>query len=153
MKTILRLAASAACATVIACACSSPGYQRADMPPVAAPVALGKCRVYVAREAGVGGWRPVRVFEGPIEIGVIASDEYLCWDRTSNARGTGRVIFEGLDPSIGDVENVFDLPRDGGSTTYFGIRISLDTRQPVIEKLSTEDGQAMIAKRKPASPR
>ena len=117
------------------------------------PVASGACRVYVAREEGpVGAFGNVRVFDDDLEIGVLGGGEYLCWDRPAG-RGVGSAVFEGHDYHTREVENVFDLPREGGSTTYYAISVRREDRQPRIERLSEADGRALIAQRQPAKAR
>lgn len=131
-------------------ACAGAGYQKAPRPAEGAPVPGDRCRVYVARADGTtGSIRQVRVLDSEVEVGAIAEDEYLCWDRLPE-RGIGTLVYEGFAPALRGVENVFDLPREAGSTTWFVITIPHSGRQPQVEALSPEDGRALIARRKPA---
>ena len=131
-------------------ACAGDTYQRVPSPPAETAVPPDACRVYIARkDVTAGSLRNVRIFDGDTEIGVIGEDEYLCWDRRAG-RGTGRAVFEGLDYRTQSVENVFDLPREGGTTTWFGISVRREDRQPQIESLGSVDGRALIAERRPA---
>lgn len=131
-------------------ACAGTGYQRAAWPDEAAPVAADRCRVYVARQDGMAGTgRHVRVIDGETEIGAIGENEYLCWDRPAG-QALGTLYYEGLAPDLREVENVFDLPREGGSTTWFGIEIPHSGRQPRILLLTPAEGQALVARRRPA---
>ena len=107
----------------------------------------------VRGEHARGALQSVRVLENDVEIGMVGGDEYLCWDRAAGARGVGRAFYEGVGRTVGTDEAVFDLPRDGGSTTYFEIRIQRDDRKPVIEKLTAEAGRALVAKRTAAAQR
>jgi len=131
-------------------ACGGTAYQRVPSPPPGAPVAAEACRVYIARlDVLAGSGRKVRVFDDDTEIGVLGEHEYLCWDRPAG-RGVGSAVFEGIDFRTREVENVFDLPREGGTTTYYGLSVNREDRQPRIERLSEADGRALIAKRRPA---
>jgi len=150
MLTLPRTIALAASALALV-ACAGDTYQRVSSPPPSSAVPPDACRVYIARkDVTAGSLRNVRVFDGDTEIGVIGEDEYLCWDRSAG-RGTGRVVFEGLDYRTQSVENLFDLPREAGTTTWFGISVRREDRKPVIESLGSVDGRALIEKRRPAA--
>jgi hypothetical protein len=128
-------------------ACTGAGHQ--SVPRPTGDVSAELCRVYVAREDTVAGSiRSVRVFDGDTEIGLIAEDEFLCWDRRP-VRGVGRLFFEGVGLQT-EVENVFDLPRDPGTTSYYAIRVTREQRKPEIERVSEEAGRALMAARTPA---
>jgi len=143
----------AACMAAFLSACAGAAYQRIPGPPPDSAVAPDACRVYVARlDVTAGSLRNVRVFDGDMEVGVLGEEEYLCWDRPAR-RGTGFAVFEGMDYHTKEVENVFDLPRDGGTTTWLGVSVRRDDRKPQIERLSSEEGRALIAKRRPAGAR
>jgi len=132
----------------LAAACAGSGYQGVPR-PVSQVVPADACRVFVARENGTrGAIRNVRVFDGDFEIGLIAADEYLVWDRNP-IRGVGRLVFEGIEPKLAAVENVFDLPREPGTTSYFAIRID-SKNKPMVERVSDEAGRALIDARSPA---
>jgi hypothetical protein len=123
------------------------------MPDTQASVQADRCRVYVTRADGLAGSiRNVRVFDGDDEIGTIAEGEFLCWDRRPQ-QGVGRVVFEGLGPKLSAVENVFDLPREGGTTSYFAIKIVQSGHKPVVELLPVTDGKALIGARSAAGVR
>lgn len=134
-------------------ACAGSAYQRVPSPAPGSPVAASACRVYIARQDVLAGsGRPVRVYDDDTEIGVLGEHEYLCWDRPAE-RGVGSAIFEGIDSHTREVEHVFDLPREGGSTAYYGITVRRADRQPQVERLTEADGRALIAKRRPAPSR
>lgn len=131
-------------------ACAGAGHQRVPWPDEHAAVGQDRCRVYVTREdVAAGSTRQVRVHDGEDEIGALAEGEYLCWERRP-VQGLGTLTFEGVAPKLREVENVFDLPREAGSTTWFVISIPHSDRQPEIRRLSPEEGRALIGKRKPA---
>ena len=143
-------ASSLALSFLLLAACAGSGHQRVPMPAPGTKVADDRCRVYVAREdTTAGSIRNVRVFDGDLEIGVISEDEFLCWDRRPG-RGVGRVVFEGVSVDTLEVENVFDLPRDPGTTGYYAIRILHSGRKPEVTPLSMEAGKALIEARSPA---
>ncbi len=134
-------------------ACAGSGHQRVPMPSLDASVPADLCRVYVARESTVAGSiRNVRVFDNEVEIGVIHENEFLCWERKPQ-RGLGRLVFEGVGIDQAAVENVFDLPREAGTVSYYGIRIERSARKPEITLLSEEAGRALIDARTPAKVR
>lgn len=144
-----KLSALLVASVALLAACAGAGHQSVPRPS-SVSVPADACRVFVAREDTLAGSiRSVRVFDGDVEIGLITEDEYLSWDRRP-ARGVGRLFFEGLGPKLSQVENVFDLPREPGTTSYFAIRISHDEHKPEIERVSEEAGRALIAARSPA---
>ena len=131
-------------------ACAGAGHQNIPRPDENSPVSSDRCRVYIARQdVAAGSVRQVRVLDGEAEIGSIAEDEYLCWERRPE-RGIGTLYFDGFAPALKEVENVFDLPRQAGTTTWFAIEIPHAGRQPQIKELSPLEGRALIAQRKPA---
>jgi len=133
-------------------ACAGAGYQNIPRPDENSPVSADRCRVYVLRsDDAVGSAHLVKVLDGEAEIGSLAADEYLCWERPP-ARGMGTAVYEGPGQNIHsrDVENVFDLPRQPGSTSWYSIEIEHSGRQPQVKLLSPMEGRALIAKRKPA---
>jgi len=153
MRTMTRRSAFALSLASLLCACATETYQRVPSPRPDAAVPTDVCRVYIARQdVTAGSLRNVRVFDGDTEIGVLGEEEFLCWDRKAG-RGTGSAVFEGMDFRTREVENVFDLPREGGTTTWFGISVRREDRKPQIEQLSSADGRALMAKRRPAPAR
>lgn len=131
-------------------ACAGPGSQRAPWPDEGAAVAADRCRVYLLREDVVAGsGRQVRVLDGEDEIGSLSEGQYLCWERKP-VQGFGTLYFEGFAPKLRAVENVFDLPREAGSTTWFVVSIPHSGHQPEVRKVGADEGRALLAKRKPA---
>jgi hypothetical protein len=149
----MTIAARLAPIALLLSACAGAGHQRVPMPAAEASVPDDRCRVYVARaDTLAGSIRNVRVFDGEDEIGVIDEGEFLCWDRRPQ-QGVGRIVFEGLGPKLSSVENVFDLPRAAGTTSYYAIKIVQSGHKPEIELLEGDAGPAMIAARSPATSR
>lgn len=131
-------------------ACAGPGAQKVPWPDEHAAVAADRCRVYVLREDVVpGSTRQVRVLDGEDEIGTLGEGQYLCWERKP-VQGVGSLYFEGFAPKLRAVENVFDLPREAGTTTWFVVSIPHSGHQPEARKVSAEEGRALLAQRKPA---
>jgi len=131
-------------------ACAGPGRQAVPRPDERAPVAADRCRVYLARaDVAAGSTRHVRVLDGEDEIGTLAEGEYLCYERRP-VQGVGSLVFEGVAPELRSVENVFDLPRTPGSTTYFVVTIPHSGRQPEIRAVTADEGRALVAQRRPA---
>jgi hypothetical protein len=109
------------------------------------------CRVYLARKDTVqGSIRSVRVFDGDMEIGLLGENEYLVWDRKP-VRMACRLVFEGVSLDTAEVESLFDLPREPGTTTYFAIHIIQKGHKPEIERLTEEKGRELISERSPAA--
>jgi hypothetical protein len=148
MRTSTRTHWLAALGLLLTTACASSGYQRVPMPASDGPAA-DRCRVYVVREDARGSLRNVRVLDGETEIGLLEADQYLCWDRLPQ-RGVGTALYEGVEPKRQEVENVFDLPREPGSTGWFAVSIERTQRQPRIRALAPEEGRALVAQRQPA---
>jgi hypothetical protein len=131
-----------ACSLALA-ACSSESYQRTPQPGAGSPIAPGACRVYVLREAGSTAFGSVTVFDQGEEIGKVAEHEYVVWDRPAE-RGVGRIVFE-VGPDRHTTENVFDLPREAGTTSWFALRIAFQGRKPEVVKLEAKEGTALVA--------
>jgi hypothetical protein len=145
--------ASAACLLALVSACAAPSWQNVPQPDPNAPVPADACRVVLVREGKlIGRAREVRVYDSEVQIGSLGENDYLCWDRPA-ARGMGRLVFSGYELDGGPVENVFDLPREGGTTTWFAIRLRGEDRKPIVESVPPEEGRALVADRKPAEPR
>lgn len=64
-------------------------------------------------------------------------------------RGIGTLLFEGFAPKLREVENVFDLPREG-TTSYFLVTIPHSGHQPQARRLEVAEGAALVAQRRPA---
>ena len=143
-----------ACALLLlVAACAATSWQAVPRPDPDDPIPDGWARVVVVRDFGfIGGVRAVRIWDEAREIGVIGEDGYLIWDRQAR-RGVGRAEFEGYVLDGGPVENVFDMPRESGTTTWAVLRLTQGERKPVAEVVSPEEGRALIAKRKPAEVR
>src|SRR5688572_16373508 len=141
---------SAALLLALVSACAAPSWQSVPQPDLAASVAADRCRVVLVREGKlVGRVREVRVYEGEAQIGALGENGILVWERPAQ-RGMGRVVFSGYDLDGGPVENVFDLPREGGTTSWFAIRLRDGDRKPIVEQVPAEEGQALVADRDPA---
>lgn len=131
-------------------ACTGPGRQSVPWPDEGSAVAADRCRVYVLREnVGPGSARQVRVLDGEDEIGTLAEGQYLCWERRP-VRGIGTLLFEGFAPQLREVENVFDLPREAGTTSYFLVTIPHSGHQPQARRIEAAEGAALVAQRRPA---
>jgi len=131
-------------------ACAGPGAQKVPWPDESAAVSADRCRVYVLREDVLSGSaRQVRVLDGEDEIGTLGEGQYLCWERKP-MQGVGSLFFEGIAPKLRAVENVFDLPREAGTTSWFVVSISHSGQHPEARKVSAEEGRTLLAQRKPA---
>jgi len=146
--TPLRLAATSALVSLLT-ACSATSWQVVPPPAPDDPIPAGCARVIVVRDFGfVGGLREVRIWDEERQIGVLGSEGYLIWDRIAR-RGVGRAEFEGYVLDGGPVENVFDMPREAGTTTWAVLRLRSGDRKPVAEVVSPQEGRELIAERKP----
>ena len=118
---------------------SIPSTTRADL-----------TRIYVLRQdARLLQDRPVRVFDGEMEIGTLDNGTYLCWERRGG-RTLGRAYFGALDPSRGQLEGIADFDCPEGSVNYFKIVVSREEGRPSIEKLAPEEGRQLVAERRAA---
>ncbi len=128
-------------------ACKAPSSQHVARPDEHAAVASNACRVYLTRaEDFRSSVRSISIIDSGVTIGRISGNEYLCWDRPAT-QGVGQAFYEGFDPDYGNVENVFDLPRDAGATAFLCVKIG-ELKKPEIVRLSPEEGKALIAKRR-----
>jgi hypothetical protein len=140
-----------ALALLLLAACTGPGHQSVPVPAQDSAVPAGHARVYLMREDVLAGSRrQVVVSDGGVEIGSLAEDEYLCWDRVAR-QGAGHLVFHGVDPAQRDVESFFELPAEPGTTSYYVIRIQREDRKPLIEPVSADDGARMVRERKPSA--
>lgn len=139
----LRLAAAVVISLLASC--STTSWQVAPQPKPDDPIPAGRARVIVVRESGaIGSMREVRIYEDERQIGVLGENGWLAWDRVAQ-RGVGRVEFQGYKIEYGTVENVFDLPREAGSTTWAVLRLRRSDRKPMAEVVTPEEGRKLIA--------
>jgi hypothetical protein len=132
-------------------ACAGSGYQKVPMPAAGSAVQADSVRVYILRDDVVAGSRRhLLVSDGGVEIGALAEDEYMCWDRAAK-QGAGHLIFQGVDPAQRGVESFFELPAEPGKTAYFLVRIEREDRKPMVERVPEAEGAALVAKRKAAA--
>jgi hypothetical protein len=157
----VRLALLACAALAAACAASSK--QLVPMPPQDVELSHPElCRVYVFRSSQVmGSPRTLQVFDGETEIGKLAGDEYLCWERPAG-RSLQRVYYDGPRLTAGEREQLLDLQAAPGSVHYFGISLRRTSEQkahggtigsPRLESLSADEGRELLKQTKPASAR
>ncbi len=141
---------SAAASALLAAACASVTTQSVPLPDPASVVAADLCRVYVLREGElIGSLKDVRIYDGEREVGSLTEGGFLCWDRRA-IRGVGRAVFAGYTLDGGPVESVFDLPRQGGSTSWLVISLRSGDRKPQIQAVDEKHGRELVGARKPA---
>ncbi|MEM6675156.1 MAG: hypothetical protein AAF726_20060 [Planctomycetota bacterium] len=139
--------------------CSSPtSYQTVPLADATgSPVAPDMCRVYVARTAQTTGSARAVVFRiGGQTVGVLGESGYLCMDRP-----VGRVVVEALydgpkvdQPLDGSaIGNVGQFDGEPGVTYYFRVWIDPSSKVPQTERISADEGRALIATREPAEVR
>lgn len=132
-------------------ACAGPSHQNVPMPAEDSAVRADSTRVYIGRMAQVAGsWRNVRVFDNDREIGVLAENEYLCWDRPAR-QGVVRLIYEGLGFDQDAVEGFCEIPAEPGGTVYLGIEIQSERRKPSAVRVDEARARAALKDRVPAS--
>lgn len=139
-------------------ACRSGSFQSAPLPPQDVAVSDGLTRIYVARDSQARGKvRAIRVSDGEREIGVIGSDEYLCWDRLPG-RTLLSFIYEGPAIDGGNLEGLLSLEAERGQTYYVQVYLERKSEDPELRArsgrpeatlLTAEEGKAMIGARHP----
>lgn len=149
----------AALALTLLFSCSVGTRQLLPMPSQAVAVSdPGLCRIYVARtHEARGAIRKVTVFDGDQEVGTIARDDFLCWERQP-VRGLLTMVYEGGALNA-DYESLFDLQPEPGGVYYVAVTIDpksdnpQDTslRKPHARLLDLEEGRQLIADRSPAN--
>jgi hypothetical protein len=108
-------------------------------------------RIYFMRGGYVGAQRrPIVVLEAEQEMGSLSPGTYLCWERPAG-RTLGQAFYKSADPLRGNLEAIVDLECEAGEVFYYLVHVERAEGQPVVKQLSTEEGQAMVADRKPAT--
>jgi hypothetical protein len=129
-------------------ACAATSHQRVPLPAQDVTVTRADlARIYFVREENTGlRTSEIQVFDGETEIGALTSDTFLCWERPSG-RTLARAFYKAKDPSLGKIDGVGDLDCKAGRAYYFDVSVRKADGKPVIEALSSEKGQALVAKR------
>lgn len=144
--------------TALLASCASSSHQLVPMPAQDVEITDGSvARIYFVRVAQPrGSARAVRVVDGKKEIGTIGLKDYLCWERNPG-RSLVTVIFEGSVGERKELESLVDLQCSAGEVHYYGVTLrrltgeQQDAGKPQIERLSAEDGRALVSGRRPAS--
>jgi hypothetical protein len=144
----------------LAAACAASSEQLVPMP--SQDVTLSRpdlCRIYVLRAAQpMGAVRTMRVFDQDREIGTLAGDEYLCWERPPG-RALLRVVYEGPRIDRGELEDLYDLQADAGSVHYLGVGLlrvnepeALGDRRgsPRLHPLGATEGRKLVEESEPS---
>lgn len=146
------------CAALAACAAGSA--QRVPLP--AQDVELTRpelCRIYVFRSAQLmGRVRTLRVYDQDLEIGTLAGDEYLCWERPAG-RTLIRAVYDGPKVDRGQQEDLYDFTAQAGAVQYFVVALRTESEHtaygkkrgsPLFSPISAAEGQALVQGTKPA---
>ncbi len=144
---------------VLASACRSSSFQNPPLPPQELQVSRPElARIYVTRDAQLrGSIRSIRVLDGESEIGLMGSNEFLCWERPPG-RTLLSFVYEGPAIDGGHFEGLFSLDAEAGRTYYLGVHLERKSDDPELRSraghpevslLSLEEGQAIIRQRSP----
>jgi len=132
--------------------CKGPARQNVPLP--AQDVLLTSpdlARIYCVREEEVGstGLRTagIEVRDNEMLIGELNSGTFLCWER-KGGRTLGRAFYKALDPALGNLDGIGDLDCPAGSVYFYNVTVRRVDGKPVFTALKTEEGRALVAKRK-----
>ncbi len=133
------------------------------MPPQ--DVALSRpelCRIYVFRSTQLmGSARELTIHDQDTEIGSLAGDEYLCWERPAG-RTLLSAVYRGPAIDRGEQEDVFDFSAEAGQVQYFVIALRKESEHtsfgkkrgsPLLEAVSAEEGRELLRHTRPAERR
>jgi hypothetical protein len=74
----------------------------------------------------------------------------LCWER-AGGRTLGRAFYDAIDPSKGHTDGVADLDCASGHAYFFKVSVDREWGKPVITAVAPEEGQKLVAERRPAN--
>jgi hypothetical protein len=134
---------------LVLAACSGPASQKSPLPNQdVAVTSPDLARIYCVREEPVVGLfsGEISVLDGSTTIGQLTSSTYLCWERKAG-RTLGRATYESMSPMLGNLDGLADFDCKAGKVYYFNISVRKQDGKPVIERLSEEQGRALVAKR------
>jgi hypothetical protein len=129
--------------------CSGPASQKSPLPNQDVVVSSPELtRIYCVREEPVVGFfsGEIRVLDGATEVGHLNKGTFLCWER-KGGRTLGHATYESNMPTLGHLDGLVDFDCAAGKAYYFNISVRKQDGKPVVEKLSTEEGRALVAKR------
>ena len=143
-----------------AAACSATSEQRVPLPSQDVELTRPElCRIYVFRSPQVMGTvRTLRVFDADTEIGCLAGDEYLCWERPAG-RTLLRAVYEGPRIDRGEQEDVYDFTAVAGTVLHFVVGLRTESEHtaygkkrgsPLLQPVDATQGKEMLKGAKPA---
>jgi hypothetical protein len=132
--------------------CSASSHQKVPLPAQDVTVTRPDlARIYFVRDDSNMLHRAgILVLDGETEIGTLTSGTYLCWER-AGGRTLGRAFYDAADPSKGHTDGVADLDCAAGRAYYFKVSVDREWGKPVITTLAPEEGQKLVADRRPAN--
>jgi len=135
---------------LVLAACAGPASQKTPLPDQSVPVTSPELtRIYCVREEPVVGFYSgeIRILDGSKEVGSLNAGTFLCWER-KGGRTLGHATYESNMPTLGNLDGLADFDCQAGKAYYFNIIVRKGDGKPVIERLSAQDGAALVAKRK-----
>jgi len=135
---------------LVLAACAGPSGQKTPLPDQQVVVTSPELtRIYCVREEPVVGFYSgeIRVLDGSKEVGHLNAGTFLCWERKAG-RTLGHATYESNMPTLGNLDGLADFNCEAGKAYYFNISVRKGDGKPVVERLSAEEGKALVAKRK-----
>jgi len=134
---------------LVLAACAGPASQKTPLPNQDVVVTSPELtRIYCVREEPIVGLfsGEIRVLDGATEVGHLNKNTFLCWER-KGGRTLGHATYESNMPTLGHLDGLADFDCEAGKAYYFNISVRKQDGKPVVERLSTEEGKALVGKR------
>lgn len=151
----MALRAALLCAlTALSSACAADSYQRVPFPRQDVEVSSSSVsRIYVLRPGEAKGFhRYVLVEEDTHEIGRVANDGYLCWER-----GPGRFLLtltiEPVELADGKPQQLFvDVKCEAGHTYYYAVNVNASWGKGEVRPLERGEARPLLEELSPTDP-
>jgi len=136
------------CALLLVLAsCAAGSYQRAPIPSQEVEVSSSSVsRIYLLRMPEAKGfYRNVRVEDNDREIGQIANDQFLCWERPP-ARTLLTLTIEPVELAGGKESQLFvDVDCEAGQAYYYAISLDAAWQRPKVRQLERDEARQLLA--------
>ena len=132
-------------------ACAADSYQRVPAPAQDVEVTSpAVARIYILRmPQHLGRIRSVSVRDDELEIGRVARNDYLCWERAPG-RSLVTLTYEGAEIDGGGKQGLIDLQCAAGEVCYYGLSIDKAWRKPVVRLLERDEARELLKGMSPA---
>jgi hypothetical protein len=143
-----------------AAACGATSEQRVPLPSQEIELTRPElCRIYVFRSRQpMGSARELRIYDQDTEIGSLAGDEYLCWERPAG-HTLIRAVYEGPEIDRGQQEDLYDFTAVSGAVQYFVVGLRKESEHtafgkkrgsPLLTPVDVAEGRELRRTTKPA---